>query len=290
MSTVIHGCLSAGNPALVERHMTEFYDTHAHLDFPEFSDDLPAIIERATAAGVTRIISIGTDLESSARALAIAERYPGVFAAVGVHPCHVDEAPEDVRPRLRELARHPRAVAIGETGLDFHHLPSKQPGKTRDDDTQHLARQRHLFEQQLDVASEVGLNCIIHTRESMASVLPLLRQYSAIVHSMLHCFSGSPAEVVEVAEMGGYVSFTGILTFKNGQNIRDALAAAPTGRFMLETDCPFLAPVPHRGKRCEPSFVADTARVAASVRKCSIEELSRETCAAAQSFFPKLSP
>ena len=288
MSMVIHGCQSARNPATVAERMVEFYDTHAHLDFPEFSSDLPAIIDRATAAGITRIISIGTDLDSSARALAIADRYPGVFAAVGIHPCNVDEAPDDVRPRLRELARHPKAVAIGETGLDFHHLPSKQPGKTPADDTLHWARQRRLFEQQLEVAAEVGLNCIIHTRQSMADVLPFLRQCSATVHAVLHCFSGSPAELLEVTDLGGYVSFTGILTFKNGQNIRDALAAAPARRFMLETDCPYLAPVPHRGKRCEPAFVAETAQVAASVRKCSLEQLSEETCSAAHSFFSKL--
>src|SRR5881296_2723608 len=132
--------------------MSIFYDTHAHLDFPDFTSDLPQVVERANAAGITRIISIGTDLKSSQCAIELSERFPNVFAAVGWHPSNVNEAPEDIRPALRELARHPKAVAIGETGLDYHRLPSGQSGGTLEDDERDKRRQATLFQQQLEVA------------------------------------------------------------------------------------------------------------------------------------------
>jgi len=258
-----------------------FYDTHAHLGFPDFAADLPQVIARAHEAGVAKVISIGTDLESSARAIQIAEANPHVYAAVGWHPTHVLEAPEDVRPALRALAQHPKVVAVGETGLDYHRPPEA-------DFEHYKTRQAEIFRQQMELAAEMGLNCIIHQRDSFEDTLAQLTPFASRTRGVFHCFSESVEAMRRVLALGCLVSFTGIVTFKNGGNVREALKAAAPGQFMFETDCPFLAPVPYRGKRCEPAYVRDIAELAAGVRNCSLEELSAMTCETAQRFFPKL--
>jgi TatD DNase family protein len=265
-----------------------YYDTHAHLASPDFASDLPQLIERAQAAGVTRIISIGTDLESSTRCVQLSEQYPAVYAAVGWHPSDASSAPEDVRPGLRRLAEHPKVVAIGEIGLDYYRLPSKVSGGTAQDDQRYQARQKAVFRQQLELAAELGLNCVIHQRNSFADTLAQVREFQGRVRTVFHCFSGSLAELECVLATGGLVSFTGILTFKNAEAVRLVLAHTPLGQFMLETDAPFLAPAPYRGKRCEPAFVKETAAVAMEVKGLTAEELSRTTCAAAESLFRNL--
>jgi TatD DNase family protein len=260
--------------------MPVFYDTHAHLGFPDFAPDLPEVIERAAAAGVRKIIAIGTDLESSAQAIRIAERFPNVYAAAGWHPTHVLEAPPDVRPALRELAGHPKVIAIGETGLDYHRCPN---------DIEHYKeRQAEIFRQQMEVAAELGLNCVIHQRDSFEDTVAQMQPFVGRTRGVFHCFSEDTGALRRVLAMGSLVSFTGIVTFKNGGNVREALAAAPLGRFMFETDCPFLAPMPFRGKRCEPAHVREISRLAAEVKNCSLEDLSAATIAAAHDFFPKL--
>ena len=262
--------------------MPTFYDTHAHLDYKDFAGDLPQVIERAHAAGIEKVISIGTNLESSARAIQIAEQFPNVYAAVGWHPTGALEAPADLRPALLELAKHPKVVAIGETGLDFYHPPDQG------DEAAYKKRQAEIFQQQMEVAAEAGLNCVIHTRQSFAATYAQMQPFIGKVRGVFHCFSENTDALRQVLAMGSIVSFTGITTFKNAQTIRDTLAAAPLGQFMLETDCPFLAPVPYRGKRCEPAYVKEISAVAAQVKNCSLEELSRATCQTAQKFFPKL--
>ncbi len=269
------------------QYMTEFFDTHAHLDFPDYAEDLEAVVARATAAGITRIVTIGTTLEGSARAVAIAERFPSVFAAVGVHPGHMDESPDEIRPALRDLARHPKVVAIGETGLDFFRRPG-EPEPEPVADAANRRKQASLFQQQLEVAAELGLNVIIHTRDSFAPTLDVFRPYAARVKGVFHCWVGSVLELREVEALGSLASFTGIATFKNGVNVREAAAAVTGGHFMLETDCPFLAPVPFRGKRCEPAYVAEIAAAIAEARGLSLEALSAETCTTARRFFPKM--
>lgn len=268
--------------------MARFTDTHAHLDFPDFAADLDAVVERAAAAGVHRIISIGTTLESSRRAVALAERFAGVFAAVGWHPCYVAEAPDDVRPGLRELLGHPKVVAVGECGLDHYRLPSAEAGKTAADDEAYKAKQRVVFQQQLELAAEAGLNVVVHQRAALAETLALMAPFCGRVRGVFHCFTGTPGEVAEVLAAGSLVSFTGITTFKNAQNVRDALAAAPLGQFMLETDCPFLAPVPHRGKRCEPAYVRELAEFIAAQRGVTPAELGAAIERTAEGFFPRL--
>jgi TatD DNase family protein len=268
--------------------MNVFYDTHAHLDYPDFAQDIADIVARAKAAGITKLVSIGTNLDSSKRAIALSERFAEVFAVVGWHPTDVLHAPEDIRPELRTLARHPKVVAIGETGFDYYRLPSKDGKHTAEDDAHYKKRQAEILEQQLEVAAEAGLNCVIHQREAFDDTLAAMQRWRGRVRGVFHCFAGDPGQMRRVVELGSLVSFTGILTFKNGQNIRDTLAATPVDGFMLETDCPFLAPVPYRGKRCEPAYVKEIADAATEVRGCSLEELSRATCETAGLFFGRL--
>ncbi len=266
----------------------EFYDTHAHLDYPDFAADFEAVLARAAAAGITRLICIGTDDSSSRRAVALAERHPSIFAVVGWHPSDAMQAPPDVRPLLRELAPHPKVVALGETGLDYYRLPGRKPGGNPAEDAPIKARQAELFRQHLEVAGECGLNCVIHQRVALEDTLRLLEPFADRVRGQFHCYADDEAALRRILELGSIVSYTGILTFKNGANIREALAATPLDRFMLETDCPFLAPVPYRGKRCEPAYVREIALTAAEVKGITMEALSTTTCATARCFFPKL--
>lgn len=268
--------------------MAEFYDTHAHLDYPDFAAELPEVVARAESRGITRIISIGTDAESSRRALGLAERFPHVYAAVGWHPSDAPAAPEDIRPLLRELAQHPKVVALGETGLDYYRLPSRRSQGDAADDGRYKEKQARLFTQHLEIAAELGLNCVIHQRDSMEDTLRLLEPYAARTRGVFHCFAGDRPTLERILGLNSLVSFTGIVTFKNGQNVRDALEQTPLGQFMLETDSPFLAPIPYRGKRCEPAYVKEIADTAAEVKRCSLDELSAATCAAARGFFRNL--
>lgn len=264
-----------------------FFDTHAHLDFPDFRGDLPLVLERAAAAGIHRILSIATDLEASRRAVALAEAHEAVYAAAGWHPGHADEAPADLRPSLRALAAHPKVVAIGECGLDYYRLPSKSGGTPAADEAS-KQKQHQVFLQQLEVAAELRLNLVVHTRDSFADTLGQFSPFAGRVRAVFHCFIGNPEEMRQVLDLDCLVSFTGIATFKNAAGVRETIRAVPLDRLMLETDCPFLAPTPHRGKRCEPAFVAELAALVAEVKGVSLQALSDATCATARAFFPKL--
>jgi TatD DNase family protein len=268
--------------------MPEFYDTHAHLVYPDFARDLEGVLERAAAAEITRIICIGTDADSSQRTVALAQAHPQIYAVVGWHPSDAMQAPPDVRPLLHELARHPKVVALGETGLDYYRLPSRQPDHDPEEDVPIKQRQAALFLQHLEVAAETGLNCVIHQRSALEDTLRALAPFADRVHGQFHCYADDVPALDRILALGSLVSFTGILTFKNGANIREALAATPLDRFMLETDCPFLAPMPYRGKRCEPAYVREIATVAAQVKGVTLEVLSAATCDTARRFFPKL--
>lgn len=268
--------------------MAFFYDTHAHLDYPDFTSDFSLMLERARAAGIARMICIGTSFASSRRAIALAEEHNEIYAVVGWHPSDALAAPGDIRSELRELAGHQKVVAIGETGLDYYRMPSAKGG-TPADDEHYKRRQAQLFLQQLEVAAELGLHCVIHQRgETLDDTLALMQPFAGTVRGVFHCFSGSLDALQRIRALGSMVSFTGIVTFKNGDNVREAAKATPLGEFMLETDCPFLAPVPYRGKRCEPAYVKEIAETIAGAKGCSLPELSRATCEAAHAFFPKL--
>jgi TatD DNase family protein len=254
--------------------MPVFFDTHAHLDYPDYANDLAEVVARAQTAGIEKIISIGTNLESSRRAIQLAENFQNVYAVVGWHPSDAHEAPPDIREPFRALAGHPKVVAIGEIGLDYHRLPTESPV------TEYKQKQAEIFRQQLEIAVELGLNCVIHQRDAFDDTIAQLKPFAGKTRGVFHCFGES------VARMN--VSYTGIVTFKNGLNVRETLAATPLGKFMLETDCPYLAPVPYRGKRCEPAYVKEISEIAAPVKKCSLDELSEATCKTAKEFFPKL--
>jgi len=268
--------------------MATFYDTHAHLDYPDYKDDFAEVIARARAAGISKMISIGTSLDSSERAIRLAEKFPAIYAAVGWHPSDAMKAPSDIRPALREMCKHPKVVAIGEIGLDYHRLPSQKPEFTTGDDARYKQKQADIFHQQLQVAVETGLNCVIHQRDAFDDTLAQLKPFAEKVRGVFHCFGENADRMRRVLDIGSLVSFTGIVTFKNGQNVRDTAAATPLDKFMLETDCPYLAPVPYRGKRCEPAYVKEISETVAQVKNCSLDELSAATCKTAHEFFLKL--
>jgi TatD DNase family protein len=269
--------------------MPVFYDTHAHLDYQDFDADRPLVIERAHQVGVQKIITIGTDLPGSRQAIKLSEEYPQVYAVAGWHPNDATKAEGDIRPALQEMASHPKVVALGETGLDYYRLPPPgADGNTAERDSARQ-RQRELFTQHLEVAAAHGLGCVIHERDAFEDVLQMIQPFARRVPCVFHCFVNTPANWRRLLDLGCVVSFTGILTFKNAQSVRETVAATPLGQFMLETDCPFLAPTPHRGKRCEPAYVRHTAETVCELKKCSLDELSEATCAAARRFFPKIS-
>jgi TatD DNase family protein len=268
--------------------MPIFFDTHAHLDYPDYANDLSEVVARAQAAGISKTISIGTSLDSSERAIRLAEKFPNVFAAVGWHPTEAEKAPNDLRPALREFAKHPKVVAIGETGLDYHHLPGEKPEFTAADDPRYKQKQAEIFRQQMEVAAEFNLNCVIHQRASFDDTIAQMKPFIGKTRGVFHCFGETVERMKKVFEIGSLVSFTGIVTFKNAQNVRDCVAAAPLDKFMLETDCPYLAPVPFRGKRCEPAYVKEISETIAQIKLCSLDELSAATCQTATEFFPKL--
>jgi TatD DNase family protein len=253
-------------------------DTHAHLDFPQFHADIAGVLSRAEAVGVGRIVTIGTSIEGSARALALAGENAQVFAAVGVHPNHVHEERPDFLPALRELAAKPRVVAIGETGLDYFRLPRTGSESAR-------AAQAVAFRAQLDLAAEAGLPVVIHERAAWEDTLAIVREYTGRVRAVFHCFGKSPAHAREVIALGHLVSFTGIVTFKNAPDAQASAAEIPAGTFMVETDCPFLAPEPHRGRACEPAHVRITAEFIANLRGIPLAELAAMTEATAGNFF-----
>jgi len=287
------------------RTNSQLIETHAHLDYPDFASDFDDVLRRANEAGVTRIITIGTSIESSRRAIELAEKYPNIFAVIGVHPTYAGETPDDVMTPLRELAKSPRVVALGESGLDYHSLPSREAakdkkvqvfanalqGETEEQidasiaDGAYKSKQAILFEQQLDLAVELGLNVVIHQRDAWANTLEIMQPYTDKLRGVFHCFGGTREQAEEVIALDHLVSFTGIVTFKNGASVREVAAQIPLWKFMVETDCPYLAPVPFRGKRCEPAYTRLVAESIASARRIPLNELAEATTETAEKFF-----
>jgi TatD DNase family protein len=280
-------------------------ETHAHLDYPDFASDLDDVLRRATEAGVTRIITIGTSVESSRRAIDLAEKYSNIYAVIGVHPTYAEQAEEDVITPLRELAKSRRVAAIGETGLDYRHLPSVEAAKEKNvqvfarafqgeieeeieaniQDGAYKSRQASLFQQQLDLAAELGLNVVIHQRDAWDDTLEILKPYTEKLRGVFHCFGGSLEQANQVINLDHLVSFTGIVTFKNGVAVRDVATQIPLWKFMVETDCPYLAPVPFRGKRCEPAHTRIVAETIAAARGIPLQEVAEATTETAERFF-----
>jgi TatD DNase family protein len=255
-------------------------DTHAHLDYSDYDPDRAEVIARATEAGVTEIISIGTRIDSSARAVELAENFPNIWATVGIHPCEVDEAPEDAVERLRALAQSSRVAAVGEIGLDYHRLP-----ETPAEAEANKERQANFFRQQLELTAELGLNAVIHQRDSWDDTLKILSDFTGKVRGVFHCFGGTIEQAREVIALGHLVSFTGIVTFKNARQVQAAARDVAFDQFMVETDCPYLAPAPDRGKRCEPAHTRRVAEQIAQLRGVRLEEIATRTTETARKFF-----
>ena len=241
-------------------------DSHVHLDDSKFDADRDTAIERARAAGVEYMMAIGTgngppDLEAGVR---LADKHPAFYATIGIHPHDASKATEETWTRMRELAAHPKVLAIGEIGLDYHYDFSPRDV------------QRAVFEQQLALAAECRKPIVIHTREAWDDTLAILRaQWRG--GGIMHCFTGGEEPARQALDLNFHLSFGGVLTFPKAEETRQAARIAPEDRILVETDCPYLAPVPHRGKRNEPAFVVETARRLAEVRGVSLDAIAEST-------------
>lgn len=247
--------------------------------------DLGDVISRALAAGVDEIVAMSTRLETAAGAIQVAEKYPNVWAAVGIHPMEVGDAPKDAIASLRKMAKHPRVVCIGEIGLDYHNLPYNEAKAAAI-----KTRQAELFQQQLELAAELKFNAVLHLREQFqpelwADAMQILGPFTGKLRAVCHCFKGTPEQVEELVAMGHLVSFTGFVTYPGMSQISRTAAAIGSSSFMLETDCPFQRPPPDTEKRCEPAFVRQVAEHVAQSRGVSLAALAAETSATARQFF-----
>ena len=241
-------------------------DSHCHLDDARFADDLDGVIERAALAGVEKILSIGTGdgppgLDCAVR---IADHYEPVYASIGVHPHDAFKVTPQTFDDLRALAKHRKVVAFGEIGLDYHY------------DFSPREVQRAVFTQQLKLARELGLPIVIHTREAWEDTMQTLREQSCGA-GIMHCFTGTPEQATEALQLGLHLAFGGAVTFKNADRIREAARLTPDGRLLIETDAPYMAPIPHRGKRNEPSMMIETVRKLAEVRGVAPERIAQIT-------------
>ena len=251
-------------------------DSHAHIQGPEFSADLEAVIGRARAAGVEKIIVVGGagDLSSNEAAVAITNSFPGLFATVGMHPHDAKEVSEQDFKRLQELAADPKVIGIGETGLDFYYDHSPRD------------LQVELFSRFIHMARETSLPLVVHDREAHREIADLLRsEGGGELRGVIHCFTGDHEAAKTFLDLGFYLSFTGIITFKNAEPLRDVVRELPLNRMLIETDSPYLAPVPHRGKRNEPAFVLQVAETIAAVRGLPLQEVAQSTSRNARDLF-----
>jgi TatD DNase family protein len=244
-------------------------DSHCHLDFPDFADELDAVVARARAAGIGRLVTISTRVKRFAQVAAIAERFPDVYCSVGTHPHNAHEELDVTAADLVALTRAPKVVALGEAGLDYHYDNSPRDAQERG------------FRTHIAAARETGLPLVIHTREADADTARILEEETGkgAFPAVLHCFTGGPDLAQRAIALGLFISFTGILTFKNSAASREIAAQLPADRILVETDAPYLAPGKMRGKRNEPAFVVETAKVLAETRGVTFDEIAQQTTA-----------
>ncbi|MCM1488118.1 MAG: TatD family hydrolase [Firmicutes bacterium] len=247
-------------------------DTHAHYDDEAFDSDRDVLLQGLFSETVGKIVTIGCALDRWQPTIDLAEKYPNMYAALGLHPEDIDGVPSDWRQRLTALLAHPKAVALGEIGLDYHY-----EGFDRE-------LQIKFFREQIELAEKLELPVIIHSRDAAADTLDILRDTTP-KKAVMHCFSGSAETAEELVKMGLYISFTGVLTFKNAKRAVAACRAVPADRLMLETDCPYMAPVPYRGERCHSGMILSTAAKMGEIKGYSAEEMIRICNENAERFF-----
>lgn len=261
-----------GRPMLV--------DSHCHLDFPEFAPELDEVVARARAAGVGGMVTICTRLTEFERVLAVADRFDDVWCSVGIHPHEAANEPDAQAAEIVALARHAKVVGIGETGLDYHYDRSPRD------------RQRELFRRHIEASRLSGLPIIVHSRNAEEDTAALLEEGAAQggLTGLIHCFTSTRLLAERALALGFCISFSGIVTFRNAEDLRAIAREIPEDRLLVETDFPYLAPIPHRGKRNEPAFVAHTAAFLAGLRGESVEALAARTTANFRRLFPKAKP
>jgi TatD DNase family protein len=248
-------------------------DTHAHLDFPNFKDDtVDNILTRAKAAGVSTVINVGADLQGSRDSVVLAQKYPDIYASVGIHPHDAAMVTTEVISELKSLAKGPKVVAVGEIGLDYF----KYDGDRK--------VQQTVFEKQLALAKELELPVIIHDRDAHDDVLTILKQFLPL-RGVMHCFSGDVDFAKKILDIGFLLSFTGNITFPKAEQLRKVVEFVPIEKIMVETDCPFLAPQAYRGQRNEPAYVLEVARMISSLKQLPIDEIADRTTRTAITFF-----
>ncbi len=254
-----------------------FVDSHCHLNYKGLIEDQPAVLARARAAGVSRMLNISTRSSEWDAVIAVAEREDDVMASVGIHPHEADAHPDVDTEMLVEKAKHPKVIGIGESGLDYYYDHSDRE------------RQRRSFRAHIVASRETGLPLIVHTRDAEEDTYAILADEmgKGPYPALIHCFTASRDFADKVLELGLYISISGIVTFKNARDLQEAARTIPADRLLIETDSPFLAPVPHRGKPCEPAFVADTARFLADLRGEGLEQLAETTTANFHALFAK---
>ena len=255
-----------------------FIDSHCHLNYHGLVEDQPAVLARARAAGVEFMLNISTRASEWDAVIGTAEREDDVMASVGIHPHEADLHPDVHADRLAKKAQHPKVVGIGETGLDYYYDHSDR------------ARQRQSFRGHIDAARQTQLPLIVHTRDAEDDTVAILEEEmgKGAFPALIHCFTGTQAFADKVLALGLYISISGIVTFKNARDLQETARSIPLDRLLIETDSPFLAPVPHRGKACEPAFVADTARFLAELRGEPVETLAAATSANFRRLFAKV--
>ncbi|WP_022853805.1 TatD family hydrolase [Thermodesulfatator atlanticus] len=253
--------------------MAKLIDTHAHLNLPgSYKKDLPEVIARAKEGHVEKIINVGIEIKTSIRALELAREYEGLFATAGIHPHEVKKVNSATYDTLKALLADEKIVAVGEIGLDY-----AKEYSPRELQKEHFARQ-------LALAREFKLPVVIHSREAYPDILEVLKE-ELPEKFVFHCYAGTVSEARKILDLGGFLSFTGIITFPKGENVREVVRFAPLDRIMAETDCPFLTPVPHRGKRNEPAFVRYVVEKIAELKNISFEKCAEATTKCAEEFF-----
>lgn len=252
--------------------MIKLIDTHSHYDDEAFDDDRDTLLQRLFSESVKKIITVGCAADRWSDTLELAERYENVYGAVGIHPEDIYNMPEDYLSRIEKLAENPKIAAIGEMGLDYHY------------ENYDREKQITVFTEQLRLADRLSMPVIIHSRDAVEDTMKILRAERP-KKAVMHCFSGSKETALEILSLGLYISFTGVLTFKNAKRAVEACEAIPMDRLMLETDCPYMAPVPFRGERCDSSMILSTAAKMAEIKGVSTEEMIGICNRNAENFF-----